>query len=84
MVGVVGSSVVQHQIKGIMSGARMPRISELDFFNLDFPLPDTATQAEIATAYAEGEEEVTQLRAAAGEFEADARAKFEAAIFATA
>lgn len=79
---VLSSSVIQHQIRDLMSGARMPRISEADFLNLNFPLPDANVQQDIAAFFAAAKMQAEDLRAQAAALDADARRSFEARIFA--
>ena len=46
---VLSSKIIQDQIADKTSGARMPRINEDIFFNLQFPLPPIEIQNEIAS-----------------------------------
>lgn len=45
---VLSSKIIQDQISDKTSGARMPRINEDIFFNLQFPLPPIEKQKEIS------------------------------------
>lgn len=46
---VLSSRIIQNQISDKTSGARMPRINEDIFFNLQFPFPPIEKQKEIST-----------------------------------
>lgn len=81
-LAVLSSSVIQYQIRDIMSGARMPRISEADFINLNFPLPDVKTQRDIAEFFATAKMQAENLRTEATALETAARRTFETQIFA--
>jgi len=45
---ILASKIIQNQISDKTSGARMPRINEDIFFNLEFPLPPKEIQKKIA------------------------------------
>ena len=81
-LAVLSSSVVQHQIRDVMSGARMPRISEANFLNLNFPLSDARAQQDVAEFFGRAKAQAEDLRTQAADLEAAARRTFEAAIFA--
>ncbi len=81
-LAVLSSSVIQYQIRDIMSGARMPRISETDFLNLNFPSPDADIQRNIAAFFSTAKIQAEEFRTQAATLEAAARRTFEAHIFA--
>lgn len=62
LLEILLSSLVQEQIKDLMVGARMPRISEEGFKNLKIPLPPLSKQKEIAEAVEQKRREVCALR----------------------
>jgi restriction endonuclease S subunit len=45
---ILSSKIIQDQISDKTSGARMPRINEVIFFNLQFPLPPIEKQKQIS------------------------------------
>ena len=63
---VLLSDLIQNQIKDLMIGARMPRISEENFKNLKIIVPSVAKQKEIAT-------NVEKMRASIARMRDDAR-----------
>lgn len=78
---VLASSFIQHQIADKTSGARMPRINESIFFNLQFPLPSPVLQKEIAKKILDIKSQIQSLRQAAEQNKKDAIKRFERAIF---
>ena len=77
----LSSSFIQHQIVNHMKGARMPRISEIAFKNLQIPLPPLAIQAEIASHIQTIRDEITTLKQQAKQNRDSALSEFEAEIF---
>lgn len=77
----LSSSFIQHQIVNHMKGARMPRISEIAFKNLQIPLPPLAIQAEIANHIQTIKDEITTLKQQAKQNKDSALSEFEAEIF---
>lgn len=78
---VLASSFIQHQITDKTSGARMPRINEYIFLNLQFPLPPLAKQQEIAQHITNIKTQIKALKNQAEQNRAQAIKAFEQAIF---
>lgn len=78
---VLASSFIQHQITDKTSGARMPRINEDIFLNLQFPLPPLAKQQEIALHIADLKLQIKTFKTQSKQKKADAIKAFELAIF---
>ncbi len=58
---VLASKIIQNQISDKTSGARMPRINEDIFFNLQFPLPPIEKQKEISDKINNVKSKIKQL-----------------------
>ncbi|MDR0368363.1 MAG: restriction endonuclease subunit S [Bacteroidales bacterium] len=78
---VLSSDIIQQQITDKTSGARMPRINESTFLNLEFPLPDLATQKSIADKLDAMVAEQKAKRTKVAELKQQALQEFENAIF---
>jgi len=78
---ILGSSIIQEQLVNITSGARMPRISEMDFTNLSIPLPPLSVQQQIVDEIQKRREEISNCRTRAAQLRAEATLQFESAIF---
>ena len=78
---VLASSFIQHQITDKTSGARMPRINEDIFLNLQFPLPPLAKQQKIALHIADLKSQIKTFKTQSKQKKADAIIAFEQAIF---
>jgi len=78
---ILSSSFIQHQISDKTSGARMPRINETIFFNLQFPLPDIEKQIEIAIHINDLKTKIKSLRGYAEKNRNEALKQFEQEIF---
>lgn len=78
---VLSSSFIQQQITDKTSGARMPRINETIFYNLQFPLPDFNKQNEIANHIDGLKNQIKDLRKKANANREEAIFNFEQEIF---
>lgn len=78
---VLSSSFIQSQISDKTSGARMPRINEEIFFNLQFPVPPIQIQEKIAMSISNLKIEIKNLKRQAEENEKKAIIEFEEEIF---
>lgn len=78
---VLSSSFIQSQISDKTSGARMPRINEEIFFNLQFPVPPIQLQEKIAVYISNLKIEIKDLNNQAEENEKKAIIEFEQEIF---
>ena len=78
---VLSSSFIQSQITDKTSGARMPRINEDIFFNLEFPLPPINIQEEIAEYISGIKQKIKFLRLQSEENKTNALIEFENEIF---
>lgn len=78
---VLGSDIVQEQIADLASGARMPRISEDIFMNIQIPVPPLDVQNEIANQVAEIVKDIKTLKADALKIRVSALTNFETQIF---
>ena len=78
---VLSSSFIQQQITDKTSGARMPRINETIFYNLQFPLPDYDKQNEIANHIDDLKSQIKALRKKANSNREEALLNFEQEIF---
>jgi type I restriction enzyme S subunit len=74
------SELVQNQIKDLMIGARMPRISEESFENLKIVLPSLKIQKEIVAKIERMREEVQKLRHESTEILKTAKNNVQSAI----
>lgn len=78
---VLSSSFIQQQITDKTSGARMPRINETIFYNLQFPLPEYDKQNEIADHINSLKTQMKILREKANKNKEEAKHNFELEIF---
>ncbi len=78
---VLGSNIVQDQIADLASGARMPRITEDIFMNIQIPIPPIEIQNEIAKQIDKIYEDVKGLKEVALEKRSIALADFGTYIF---
>ncbi|MBI4745945.1 MAG: hypothetical protein HY786_05245 [Deltaproteobacteria bacterium] len=78
---VLASDIIQHQIQDKASGARMPRINETTFYDLEIPNPPTQVQETIAQNIASKKSEIKSLRQKAKENLPQAIKEFEQEIF---
>jgi type I restriction enzyme S subunit len=77
----LSSSFIQYQISNHMKGARMPRIGEDIFKNLQIPLPPLEIQNKIATNIQNLKNEITTLKKQAQQNKQSALSEFETEIF---
>lgn len=78
---VLSSKIIQNQISDKTSGARMPRINEDIFFNLQFPLPPIEKQKEISIYINSIKEDIKKLDVLSMQNKQKAIFVFEKAIF---
>jgi type I restriction enzyme S subunit len=78
---VLSSKIIQDQISDKTSGARMPRINEEIFFNLQFPLPPIEVQNEIALNISNLISNIENSKLDAVNLRLEAGQEFENAIF---
>lgn len=78
---VLASYIVQQQIADAMSGARMPRISEQTFRNIQIPLPPLAVQNEIVDHISALRAKQKHLQQQASDLRQQAQQQFEQTIF---
>lgn len=78
---VLGSNIVQEQIADLTSGARMPRITEDVFMNIQIPIPPLDVQKNLADQIDKITEEIKELRNSALQKRTDALKNFETQIF---
>lgn len=78
---VLASYIVQQQIADAMSGARMPRISEQTFINIQIPLPPLAIQNEIVEHISALRAEQKNLQQQTSNLRTQAQQQFEQTIF---
>jgi type I restriction enzyme, S subunit len=78
---VLSSKIIQDQIADKTSGARMPRINEEIFFNLQFPLPPIEIQNEIALNISNLISNIEKSKLDAVNLRLEAGQEFENAIF---
>lgn len=78
---VLSSKIIQDQIADKTSGARMPRINEDIFFNLQFPLPPLDVQNEIASNIANNISNIENSKLDAVNLRLEAEREFEKTIF---
>lgn len=77
----LSSNFVQYQITDKTSGARMPRINEDIFMNLELPLPPIEVQEKIVRHIWEIKEQIKSLKKLSGELKESAKKDFESEIF---
>ena len=78
---VLGSDIVQSQISDLVSGARMPRINEKIFMNIQIPLPPINIQEDIVEQIEYNKREIKSLQLAAASYQVQALTNFESQIF---
>lgn len=78
---VLSSSFVQQQLADLSSGARMPRINENIFKNIQIPIPPINIQNEIAKLISNKKERIKHLKQQASDLRKKALADFENEIF---
>ena len=78
---VLGSDIVQEQISDLTSGARMPRITEEVFMNIQIPIPPLDVQKNLADQIDKITGEIKELRNSALQKRTDALKNFETQIF---
>ena len=78
---VLGSDIVQEQIADLTSGARMPRITEEVFMNIQIPIPPLDVQKNLADQIDKISGEIKELRNSALQKRTDALKNFETQIF---
>jgi type I restriction enzyme S subunit len=78
---VLSSKIIQDQIADKTSGARMPRINEDIFLNLQIPLPPFEIQNKIASKISNYIENMDKLKTDANNLRLEAEEEFEKAIF---
>ena len=78
---VLGSDIVQEQIADLTSGARMPRITEEVFMNIQIPIPPLDIQKSLADKIDEITDEIKELRNSALQKRTVTLRNFETQIF---
>lgn len=78
---VLASSFVQQQLSDMSSGARMPRINEKVFKNIQIPIPPLEKQESIVTHIDEMKSRIKLLKQQAADLRAQALKDFEKEIF---
>lgn len=78
---VLGSFIIQEQIKDAMKGARMPRITKDIFLNLVIPTPPLNVQNRIAEHITNIKNQIKELKQLAQQNKSNAILNFEKAIF---
>ena len=78
---VLGSSIVQEQISDLTSGARMPRITEDVFMNIQIPIPSFDIQNGIVKRIDKIKEEIKKLQQTATIKYSSALINFETQFF---
>lgn len=78
---VLGSDIVQEQIADLTSGARMPRITEEVFMNIQIPIPPLDVQKNLADQIDKITNEIKELRNSALQKRTIALKNFETQIF---
>ena len=78
---VLGSNIVQDQISDLASGARMPRITEDIFMNIQIPIPPLDIQKKLADQIYKITEKINELRNNAVRMRIIALENFENQIF---
>ena len=78
---VLGSDIIQEQIADLTSGARMPRITEDVFMNIQIPIPPLDIQKSLADQIDKITDEIKELRNSALQKRTDALKNFETQIF---
>lgn len=78
---VLGSDIIQEQIADLTSGARMPRITEEVFMNIQIPIPPLDIQKSLADKIDKITDEIKELRNSALQKRTVALRNFETQIF---
>ncbi len=78
---VLGSDIVQKQIADLASGARMPRITEEIFMNIQIPMPPVEVQNHIVNQIFSTKNNIKELQQIAKQQRSSALTAFEAQIF---
>ena len=78
---VLGSDIVQEQIADLTSGARMPRITEAVFMNIQIPIPPLDIQMKLAEQIDRITEEIKELRNSSLQKRIIALKNFETQVF---
>lgn len=78
---ILASDIIQCQLPPLYSGARMPRITEDDFFDLQIPLPVESVQREIVSVSKTIKNEIDTLRSLANQLRMRTQTVFETAVF---
>ncbi len=78
---ILSSKIIQNQISDKTSGARMPRINEDIFFNLQFPLPPIEKQKQISNHINSIKSQIKELNALSAKNKDEAIVEFEKEIF---
>lgn len=78
---ILSSKIIQNQISDKTSGARMPRINEDIFFNLQFPLPPIEKQKQISNHINSIKSQIKELNALSAKNKEEAIVEFEKEIF---
>lgn len=78
---VLGSDIIQEQIADLTSGARMPRITEEVFMNIQIPIPPLDVQKDLADQIGKITNEIKELRNSALQKRTIALKNFETQIF---
>ena len=78
---VLGSDIIQEQIADLTSGARMPRITEEVFMNIQIPIPPLDVQKNLADQIDKITDEIKELRNSALQKRTIALKNFETQIF---
>lgn len=78
---VLGSDIIQEQIADLTSGARMPRITEEVFMNIQIPIPPMDIQKSLVDQIDKITKEIKELKNSALQKRATALKNFETQIF---
>lgn len=78
---ILGSNIVQEQIANLTSGARMPRINEETFMNIQIPVPPLEIQNTITGKIEKFIDDIRRLKKDASQKRAMALTDFESHIF---
>ena len=78
---IIASEIIQRQLPPLYSGARMPRITEDVFLDLQIPLPVESVQIEIISLSRRIRNEIDALRQSANVSRLTAKMAFETAVF---
>lgn len=78
---ILASDIIQCQLPPLYSGARMPRITEDDFFTLQIPLPVESVQKETVSISKTIKNEIDTLRSLANQLRLKTQTVFETTVF---